>query len=756
MLTLPNARHAQLTEPFAMASGIAVAQPELVAALRALIARYGHACNLLERDGSGVRAVPPPASMNIPFAQLTIEATTTDDPAAVADDLPTLLVGAGEGGGEGDDDLADLILRRDSAGAWVWRSNGLYDAQTVASMAAHVAVLLQSAALHAEAPVASLNLLPGDERRLLLDEWNGTPRDYPDVLLHELFTHTARLQRHAVALEFGDQSMTYAELDRASNRLARRLIDAGAGGGSPVLVDGPRSLELMVAIYATWKAGGALLYADPLDPQPRVAAAAKAVSAEVVLTSDPERWQGGEWRAVLSTTDARTADGDLDSLPRRATAEDAASIIFTSGSTGVPKGVVRSHRMLASRLLLEQSIYQLPANERHLLKSPISARETVAPLMLGHVAVIAAPDGERDDAYLFDLIASHRISVIGFVPSMLRVLVASPRFASLTTLRHIYSGGETLDRALEDRVHAALGLDVHNTYTLTEADYICSRPRPTAHARHHMVIGRPTDMRVYLLDENGQLVPAGVVGEIHTGGAGVATAYAGQPELTRERFRPDPFDPAARWQIFRTGDLARFLPDGQLEYVGRVDDQIKIRGQRVEPAEVELALRSHPAVADAAVVAVPDPAQGARMVAFVVATADVPSLRSQVAGRLPGWMIPSRIELVPALPLLKSGKVDRGALRAMVVRPESRSLAPLTSTQERIAAMWTESLPDWRVALDDDFFSAGGDSLRLVSLRGRMEQAFDVTISLADLIESPSVARMATLIEQARRGEAAS
>ncbi|MFD3325511.1 amino acid adenylation domain-containing protein [Streptomyces sp. NPDC058701] len=658
----------------------------------------------------------------------------------------------------------DLCLTYDST---------VLDAATAGRVTAHLALLAHHAAERPLTPAGTVDLLRPDEWELLLHTWNAPHTPHSDTTLHRMIREQAARTPDAIALRDGAAELTYGELDAASDRFAQRLRPHVGEPGALVVLTGDRDLTLFTAVLGIWKAGAGFVHLDPHLPDLRAeeilrltapvatlttasghrAVAGRALDASALLRQPPAGDSAG------SPGDPAGSPGDRAGAPDDLARPDTtAYVLFTSGSTGAPKGVVRPHRMHTSRIRLEQGMYAMGPDDRHLLKSPVSFREFAWPLATGGTAVLAAPGRDRDDRYLAELIRDERITTVSFVPSMLRLLLTQPAFRTAPALRHVFVGGEALGQDLEDELRG-LGFEVHNTYTLSEADYVCHRtgplPAPRPEGAAGTVVGVPLDMRIYLCDAAGRLVPPGAVGEIHTGGPGLADGYLGRPDLTAERFRPNRLDPAGPEVLFRTGDLARHLPDGQVEYVGRADDQVKVRGQRVEPVEVETALRAHPGVANAAVVGIPDPDQGAVLVAYVVPEGDeVPPerLREHLAERLPDFMVPAHLASVPALPLLGSGKVDRKALR---VPPRTRPALdvpyapPATPDQERAVALVARVLGLDTVGIDDDFFDLGGDSLRLMLLRGSLESARGRAIALADVFAARTPRGHARLLGEA-------
>ncbi len=731
-------------------------QTVLCAALSVLACRYRQSWLLRLPDGDLVadeywQAAEGPFTGLLAAVEAAVRPLDAETHLAGADTVVT--VGRSPGSTPAEDvDLSltwepELVLRAPEAG---------FDAGTLEQVAGHLDRLLEQLDGR-DAELAQLSLLTGAEDAFLA-EHSGTVPDYDPVTLHGLFSAQAARTPHTEALREGDRSLTYRQLDNASNVLARRLARLGAGPERAVAVTGLRGLELFTALLAVLKSGAAIVYLDPEYPEAYHAAVLEAAGSRLVVVAPGGHTPAVEDRRLtvvrLENAPAQ-ADHDSAAPPDRAGFEDPAYIIFTSGTTGAPKGVVRPHRMHVTRIALEQSMYGLGPGDRILLKSPISFREFLWPLAVGATAVVARSGGERDDRYLIPLMREQAITVVSFVPSMLRVLDANPQFAQLSgSLRHIFAGGEKLPADLEERLRAA-GFQVHNTYTLTEADYVLHRREATATRGQGSVVGRPLDMRIHLVDRAGRLVPPGVTGEILTGGPGLATGYLGRPDLTAERFVPNPFDTQVPL-LFRTGDLARFLPDGQLDYIGRADLQVKVRGQRVEPTAVEAVLREHPGVADAVCVGYPDEEQGGRLVAFVkpvAAPVPVEEFAAFLHRRMPAFMVPASFVWLDAFPLLLSGKVDRASLvPAPGVRPELQTpyAAPGSPVEVRLAAVWQRVLGVTGIGLDDRFSLLGGDSLRVLVLRSLIEQEFHTAIETADLFDHPTIRAQSRLLDGRR------
>ncbi|MFD0547749.1 amino acid adenylation domain-containing protein [Streptomyces rectiviolaceus] len=433
--------------------------------------------------------------------------------------------------------------------------------------------------------------------------------------------------------------------------------------------------------------------------------------------------------------------------------EDLAYVIFTSGSTGRPKGVMNVHAALRNRLLWMQDAYGLDASDRVLQKTPfsfdVSVWEFFWPLMTGAALVMARPDGHRDSAYLADTIATERITTIHFVPSMLQLFLSEPPGRS-AGLRRVFCSGEELSRDLHDRFLGLHTAELHNLYGPTEAaiDVTAWHCRPQDDPRP-VPIGHPiANIRMYVLDRHDRPVPAGVAGELCIGGRGLARGYLDRPELTAERFTDDPFVPGAR--IYRTGDLARHRTDGALEFLGRLDHQVKLRGQRLELGEIEAVLTRHATVREAVVVAHEHSPGDVRLAAYVTpARADRPEagdLAAHLREQLPEYMVPASFTVLDALPLTPSGKTDRKALPApQTGRPDlkTRFVAPKDGLEQTLAGMWRGLLGVERVGLRDNFFDLGGHSLLMAEFRTGLAAALGHELTMVELFQHPTIESLA-------------
>ncbi|MEE7547783.1 amino acid adenylation domain-containing protein, partial [Xanthomonas sp. Kuri4-1] len=633
----------------------------------------------------------------------------------------------------------------------------LYDA---AEIRAHCRRLERLAAQVLRDPAQTLgdiDLLCADERRCLLHDWNATDVALPEpaTLPHWLLQRAAA-HPDTVVVHYRDRVLDYRTLCARSGRLASQWIADGVLPGDIVAVALPRSEQLLVVLLAVMWTGAAYLPLDPDGPAERNLrmlddAGAIAVVCEPALRA----------RYVLGGMvwlDPRQDDALPVAAPRT-TADDTAYVLYTSGSTGRPKGVEVSHRSLANFLLSMQRELGLGREDRLLalttLTFDIAGLELYLPLLTGSCVVIADGGLARDPVALAALLAQQRITVMQGTPSLWRILLASET-VDLAAV-HALVGGEALSGEWAARLRPRVAR-LTQLYGPTETTvWSTIMPLHAADAASVPPIGRPlANTQVYVLDARRQLLPVGATGELYIGGAGVAKGYRRQPQLSHERFLPDPFRPGAR--MYRTGDLVRWCEDGVLEFVGRSDGQLKVRGHRVEPGEIEAVLVRHPAVADALVVGHADRQGGVQLVAYVVgreAAASPPAemLREFLQGQLPEAMVPSAFVPLRALPLTPNGKVDRKALPPPDTPAARAYVAPRDALEIQLAELWQSLLGVTRVGVHDNFFELGGDSLRAAELMAQFPDRFGVELPLASLFQASTIAGMATALR--RRGPAA-
>ncbi|MYW44272.1 non-ribosomal peptide synthetase [Streptomyces sp. SID161] len=626
----------------------------------------------------------------------------------------------------------------------------------------HYLALLDALLTGPDEAVSAPRMLSDDELKQL-DSWNDTARPYDlGTPLHAHIERQARRTPGSTALVFEDRALTYAELDSAAGRLARRIRrtvgDDRWTPGTTVAVHVERSLELVVSLLAVLKAGGAYLPVDPAAPAERTAFMLTDAGARLVLTGgSPDDVPGDVPALRVGAGDlARTEPGDAG--PEAVVDPgQPAYLIYTSGSTGTPKCAVLTHRGICNRLLWMQEAYTLTAADTVLQKTPytfdVSVWEFFWPLMNGARLVVARPGGHQDPGYLAEVIRRESVTTVHFVPSMLRVFLADPAASSCGSLRRVIASGEALPPDLVGRffeVFPPPGVRLHNLYGPTEASVDVSAWQcGPEDAAGPVPIGRPVaNTTLDVLDDRLAPLPPGIPGELHIGGVQLAAGYRGREELTARRFVPDPRRPGGR--LYRTGDLVRQRPDGALEFIGRADGQVKLRGYRVELGEIETRLAAHPSVQAAAVRLAED-----RLVAYVVPVAgggppEPRELRAFLERTLPDYMVPPVFVPLSALPVTANGKLDRAALPAP--GPARATGAPdrtaRTGLQRTVAGLWAELLGREAdtIGLDDDFFELGGHSLLAARLMAAVARRFGVRLPLTALFEAPTVARFAELV----------
>ncbi|HEJ7203498.1 TPA: amino acid adenylation domain-containing protein [Serratia marcescens] len=640
------------------------------------------------------------------------------------------------------------------------------DAQRVCDyMVQALSSLAQALEQAPETPVCSLAVVPEAERELLLHGWNRTERDYPlDQTLAALFEQQVRRTPDATALVSGAESLSYAQLNARANRLAHALIARGVGPDSRVAVCAERGLNMVTALFGILKAGGAYVPLDPAYPGERLQYILQDADPVLLLADAAGRAALGEPATPQMALEAALPDTlSAENPERRAQASHLAYVIYTSGSTGKPKGAMNEHRGVVNRLVWMQEAYGLTAADTVLQKTPfgfdVSVWEFFWPLMVGARLVMAKPEGHKDPDYLSRAIEQYGVTTLHFVPSMLQSFLADGQAATRCgQVVRVMCSGEALPAALVAEFYRRLPqAELHNLYGPTEAAvdvtaWHCSREAD----RVSVPIGRPiANTRIYLLDERGQPVPLGAVGELYIGGVQVARGYLHRPELTAERFLSDPFAPGGR--MYRTGDVARYLANGDIEYLGRNDQQVKIRGFRIECGEIEAALATHPAVREA-VVDARAVGDDKRLVAWVVPAADVAeetlagALRQHVSAALPDYMVPSAWVVVAALPLSPNGKLDRRALpEPQGAQSQAAYEAPQGEHETLLAAIWRELLNVERVGRHDNFFELGGHSLLAVRLTNRLQQ-MEWQLPLQVLFANPTLLALA---QQLRRTDEA-
>jgi amino acid adenylation domain-containing protein len=590
-------------------------------------------------------------------------------------------------------------------------------------------------------------------------EWNTARKNYPAKCVHELFQEQAKKTSNFTSVRLGTQVLTYGELNERTNRLARHLQKSGVTSETLVGICMNRSLEMVVAIFAILKAGAAFVPLDPEYPSERLLFMLRDAQAPVVLIQEKTAQiiPGGDCHLVCVDSDwGKIARESGENFSAKTDPEKLAYVIYTSGSTGTPKGVMISHGALSNHMFWMQNEFPLTEADRVLQKTSFSFDASIweffAPLMAGAQLVMAQPGMHRDVGYLAREIQESEITILQVVPSVLRLLLEEPQFKNCKTLKRLFCGGEALPTDLVNHATSLLDFTLINLYGPTEATidstfWIC----PSQQKVSIVPIGKPiTHAAIYLLDHQLQPVPPGTPGELCIGGRGLARGYLNRTELTAEKFIHHPFSQKPGARLYKSGDLARFLSDGNLEYLGRIDHQVKIRGHRIEPGEIESALRLNPAIKDAVVVAREDSPGDQRLVAYFIATnreeVDASVLRAFLQEKLPEHMIPSAWVSLEKFPFTPAGKIDRQALPVPRLAPMENHVAPQTPLENKIAAIWSDVFQIGKISAEDSFFDLGGHSLLAMQIVTRIREQLMVELPLEIVFEGVTVRQMAEAV----------
>ncbi|MEI7346807.1 non-ribosomal peptide synthetase [Dickeya chrysanthemi] len=637
-------------------------------------------------------------------------------------------------------------------------ASDLFNSTTMQRFADHYLQVLEHITRQPECPIGEISMLRPDERKQQLVDWNSTRIDYPDAqeALHKLIERQVQCSPHSVALMYEGDKLSYDELNRRANQLAHYLRLQGIGTDSFVALCMHRSPQMVVALLGILKAGAAYVPIDPTHPHQRIEFMLTDTASALLLTQKDVFEQLGDLRlpVLCLDNDAEVLSAQPQhNLPLAFHPDQLAYCIYTSGSTGQPKGAMNSHRAIVNRLLWMQAQYQLTANDTVLQKTPysfdVSVWEFFWPLMTGARLAIARPEGHKDPNYLAQAIRHYKVTTAHFVPAMLQVFLAQ-HYEALPTLRRVFASGEALAPSVQQKFREQYPLvELHNLYGPTEAAVDVSF-WPCVDDFETVPIGYPvSNTQLYLLDQELQPVPLGSSAEIYIAGVQLARGYLHKPDLTAEKFIPNPYgEPGSR--MYRTGDLGRYRPDGAIEYLGRTDHQVKLRGLRIELGEIENTLLSLADVREAAVLVrqVSGQAQLVAYVALYEPTLSNSDLQEKLRNQLPDYMIPTAWVLLSTLPLNSNGKIDRKAL------PEPKDLGqnavhiePVSDSQKLLASLWEDLFKVERVGLNDDFFSLGGHSLLAVQTLYLLKQRTGVEIQVREFFEASTVGMLASIID---------
>lgn len=675
----------------------------------------------------------------------------------------------------------EMIELQESLSGYFKYNSDILDATTVTRIAEHFQNLLAAIVASPETSVDKLPMLSERERQQILVEWNNTKADYPqDRYIHNLFENQVEKTPDAVAVVLEEQKLTYSQLNERANELARYLQQLGVQPQVRVGICVERSLEMMVGLLAILKAGGAYVPLDPSYPSQRLAYMLDDAMVSVLLTQEsllsllPEHQAqvvclDRDWEAIASFSPAELTD--------TVRPENLAYIIYTSGSTGQPKGVAMSQRALVNLIMWQQQESAIATGERTLQFAPISFdvsfQEIFSTWCAGGTLVLVNEQIRRDPLALWQFMLKEQVERL-FLPfvALQQLAVVASRCQSLPQLREIITAGEQLQmsRDLIEMMNRLPNCRVQNQYGPSESHVVSAYTLQGSAANWPSLppIGRPiANTQLYILTPDLQPVPIGVPGELYIGGVAVANGYLNRPQLTAEKFIPDPFSDRPPNRLYKTGDLARYLPDGNIEFLGRRDHQVKIRGFRIEIGEIEATLARHPIVKETVVVAREDNPGNKRLVAYIVLETAIASdaepteerelvaqLKQDLKAQLAEYMVPSAFEVLPQLPLTPSGKVNRRGLPAPKLAHLSTSenfVAPRDRLEEQLVEIWSDILNLAPVGIKDSFFELGGHSLLAVNLMAKIQGCFGRQLPLSTLFTNPTIEDLAQLLREQKQ-----
>jgi len=671
-------------------------------------------------------------------------------------------------------DLTLAMVNMDDGLKGVWEYNtDLFDSSTIERLSWHFINLLEGIVANPQERISQLPLLTESETNQLLIEWNNTQVDYPEYkCIHQLFEEQVKRTPDAIAVVFDNQQLTYNELNCRANQLAHYLQKLGVKPKELVGICLERSLEMIVGLLAILKVGGAYVPIDPDYPQERISFMLQDTQVKILLTCESLETSLPNHQAIVVCLDKdwqQINQASQENLNSTVSADNLAYVIYTSGSTGIPKGVIVTHQAV-NRLVLNTNYIQFTPDDRVVQASNIAfdaaTFEIWGALLNGAKIIIIAKSVLLSPQELALSLKENQISVL-FLTTALFNQLANLVPQAFSNLRCLLFGGEAVEpKWVEEVLEKGAPQRLLHVYGPTENTtfscwYLVEKVASTATT---IPIGKAiANTQIYLLDKNLQPVPIGVVGELHIAGAGLAKGYLNRPELTQEKFIPNPFEkdevipptPLNKGgnepsKLYKTGDLARYLPDGNIEYVGRIDNQVKIRGFRIELGEIEAVLSQNQAVQSSCVIVREDNLGDKRLVAYVVLQPEINltinEIRQFLRAKLPDYMVPTAFVLLDTFPLTPNGKIDRRALPVPDLQSQGEYIAPRNPIEEKMARIWAEVLKLERVSIEDNFFELGGHSLLATQVISRCQEAFEIALPLRYLFESPTIAQLSAVI----------
>lgn len=636
----------------------------------------------------------------------------------------------------------------------------LFEEASIKRLAEHYKNILNQVVNHIDRKISEIEML-GEKELQAIHAVNNTSISYPQYQnVIEIFEQQVLKTPDNLAVKYENQQLSYAELNIQANQLAHYLVENGVKPGDIVAICLERSIELVISIYAIIKAGGAYVPLDPEYPQQRLDFILEDTKAQLIITDTKQKSRfadtklditcTSEFKGILTTQNQQAPEYKRDG-------QQLCYVIYTSGSTGRPKGVAIQHFGIINRLQWMQDTYNLGENDKILQKTPysfdVSVWEFLWPLMTGASLVMAKPNGHKDPAYLIDIIETENVTVLHFVPSMLSIFLDQIEANQCVSLKKVICSGEALSKKLEQQFFEKMAAELHNLYGPTEASidvtYWQCQPEDVQKV---VPIGFPiANTQLYILDKYLNPMPMGVPGELHIAGIGLAKEYLERPELTREKFISNPFSDGPSARLYKTGDLTRWLPNGAIEYLGRIDQQVKLRGYRIELGEIESKLNEYFAIKDCAVIIREDKPGDQRLVAYLVPETiqlQPEEMKKTLSKVLPDFMIPGAFIELEQLPVTSNGKLDRKALPAVSesITTNKEFITPRNETEAALADIWCEVLNLDVVGVTDNFFELGGHSLLATQIVSRVRDKFQVDIALSSLFESPTIESTAMYI----------
>ncbi|HEX2268538.1 MAG TPA: amino acid adenylation domain-containing protein [Pyrinomonadaceae bacterium] len=700
-----------------------------------------------------------------PFFQVTFVLQNVSSDELTLQGLEASLVDFKTGVGKFDLVLSMTDAAKGLTGTLEYNTN-LFDRATIERMLGHFQTLLESVVANPQQKIGELSILSEPEQRRLLAEWNDTRAEFPaGVCAHQLFEQQAAINPEHPAVVHAHETVSYAELNKRANQLAHYLQSLGVGPESRVGICLDRSTEMITAVLAVMKAGGAYVPLDPQYPRTRLEHMLNDSRVKVLLTQQRlmETVPGHDTQVACVDTEWETIARQKTANPSSGvTPGNLAYIIYTSGSTGKPKGALVQHRGLCNLTEAQLKAFDLGPDARTLQFASLSFDASIFEIVMawrsGATLCLTSGETALPGTALAQLLRDGGVTHVTLPPSVLAVMPEEP----LPSLRTIIVAGEACPAELVQRW--ATGRRFFNAYGPTETT-VWATVAECQPDGGQPTIGRPIiNAQIYVLDANLQPVPVGVPGELHIGGVGLARGYVNCPDLTADRFVPNAFSNEPGSRLYKTGDLARVLPNGEIDYLGRIDHQVKVRGFRIELGEIESVTAQYQGVREVVVLARSDAPGEARLVAYIVpekdAAVEINTLRQHLSERLPEYMVPASFVILEALPLTSNGKVDRRALSQLSSfnqQSDSEYVAPRNETEQAIVAIWQEALQIEKVGIDDNFFDLGGHSLLMVSIHNKLKERFKKDLPIADLFKHPTIRRLtACLNEEAKQTSAQS